>query len=84
MLLKFAIKNFIEEKKLNNVSAATMERYVGTTSEFHAFCVEEFIFGFFAMLFLFDTFLRAEHIALPIYWVGPPYPHRNKAHRKIR
>ncbi|WP_081949443.1 phage integrase SAM-like domain-containing protein [Paenibacillus durus] len=41
MLLKFAIKNFIEEKKLNNVSAATMERYVGTTSEFHAFCVEE-------------------------------------------
>ncbi|MGG6314054.1 hypothetical protein [Paenibacillus macerans] len=41
MLLKFTIKNFIEEKKLNNVSSATMERYVGTTSEFHSFCVEE-------------------------------------------
>lgn len=41
MLLKFAIKDFIDDKKLNNVSRATMERYVGTTSEFHAFCVEE-------------------------------------------
>lgn len=41
MLLKFAIKSFLDEKKLNNVSPATMERYVGTTGEFHAFCVDQ-------------------------------------------
>lgn len=41
MLLKFAIKSFLDERKLNNVSPHTLDRYTRTLDEFHAFCVSE-------------------------------------------
>lgn len=40
MLLKHAIKEFIEEKKFKNISPKTLSNYAETLTMFHAFCVQ--------------------------------------------
>ncbi|MEQ8175269.1 MAG: phage integrase N-terminal SAM-like domain-containing protein, partial [Syntrophomonadaceae bacterium] len=44
MLLKYAIKDFQEDREFNQVSKATMTNYMGTLKEFHQYCLyHEFI-----------------------------------------
>ncbi|GMA63148.1 site-specific integrase [Alicyclobacillus fastidiosus] len=40
MLIKFAIKDFIDDRQLKNLSQHTISGYQRTLSEFHQFCVE--------------------------------------------
>lgn len=40
MLLKFAIKDFMDDRAFRNVSRKSLENYEGTLNEFHAYCVE--------------------------------------------
>jgi len=39
MLLKFAIKDFLDDRAFRNVSAKSLANYEGTLNEFHAYCV---------------------------------------------
>lgn len=41
MLLKFAIKDFKEDREFKNVSAKTLQNYMETLEQFHSFCVEQ-------------------------------------------
>lgn len=41
MLLKFAIKTFIEDRKLANLSSHTIGRYTRTLEEYHQFCFSQ-------------------------------------------
>lgn len=41
MLLKFAVKDFMEEKELKNVSIHTIDRYTRTLKDFHDFCIKD-------------------------------------------
>lgn len=40
MLLKFAIKDFQDDREFKNLSPVTIDGYLRTLKEFHAFCVE--------------------------------------------
>lgn len=40
MLLKFAIKEFLEEKKFKNISPKTLSNYSETLTIFHAYCIQ--------------------------------------------
>lgn len=40
LLIKFAIKDFIDDRKLKNVSPHSLQGYKRTLDEFHQFCVE--------------------------------------------
>lgn len=40
MFIKFAIKDFLEEKKFKNVTPKTLENYSDVLKQFHSFCVE--------------------------------------------
>lgn len=39
MLLKFAVKDFLDDRAFRNVSAKTLENYKRTLDEFHSYCV---------------------------------------------
>lgn len=41
MLLKFAVKSFLDEKQFQNVSKRTLESYSYTLNDFHDFCVKQ-------------------------------------------
>ncbi|QHZ56925.1 tyrosine-type recombinase/integrase [Brevibacillus sp. NSP2.1] len=41
MLLKFAVKDFMEDRELKNISSYTLDRYTRTLNEFHEFCVKD-------------------------------------------
>lgn len=41
MLLKFAIKDFMEDRELKNISTHTIDRYTRTLNEFHDFCFKD-------------------------------------------
>lgn len=40
MLLKFAVKDFMDDRAFRNVSAKTLDNYRRTLGEFHSYCVE--------------------------------------------
>lgn len=40
LLLKYAIKDFQEDREFNQISKATMINYMGTLKEFHQYCLE--------------------------------------------
>lgn len=40
MLIKFAIKEFLEEKEFKNVSLKTLQNYSETLTMFHTFCIK--------------------------------------------
>lgn len=41
MILKFAIKEFKEEKEFNQLSKKTISGYMGTLKQFHQYCIEQ-------------------------------------------
>lgn len=41
MLLKFAIKEFQEDREFRQISKATLTNYMGCLKEFHTYCLEE-------------------------------------------
>lgn len=41
MLLKFAIRDFVEDRELRNLSPVTLTGYRRTLDEFHSFCIEK-------------------------------------------
>ena len=40
MLIKFAVKDFLADRKLKNVAPHTLSGYERTLNEFHQFCIE--------------------------------------------
>ena len=40
LLIKFAIKEFLEEKEFKNVSLKTLQNYSETLTMFHTFCIK--------------------------------------------
>nr|WP_154895868.1 tyrosine-type recombinase/integrase [Paenibacillus xylanexedens] len=40
-MLKFAVKDFMEDRELKNISTYTVDRYTRTLSEFHDFCLKD-------------------------------------------
>lgn len=41
MLLKFAVKDFLDDREFKNVSSETITNYRNTLNEFHTYCVEQ-------------------------------------------
>ena len=39
MLLKFVIKDFLDDRRFNNLSKQSISSYENTLNDFHAFCV---------------------------------------------
>lgn len=40
-MLKFAVKDFMEDRELKNISTYTVDRFTRTLSEFHDFCLKD-------------------------------------------
>ncbi len=41
MLLKFAIKDFKEDREFKQIAKATLTNYMGCLKEFHHYCIEK-------------------------------------------
>ena len=41
LLLKFAIKDFLDDRRFNNLSKQSISSYENTLNDYHAFCVQQ-------------------------------------------